>query len=226
MEQEEKKEGMVRDLIEKKRKGEITSKEILQEIQNRGLQHGQYGHSWIMILCMIGWGILCFISVIVKIIDVSMLGPFTQLPAIKFQPIIKDLAAIFALSGLIIGVFATYLRAKKGGTGWKGESETIIMIKEGPYRIIRHPAALGLCGFMILLTVYLSEYVPFNILSVIGNILLYLGNYYCHLAEEKLNTLKWGDKYRQYMKEVPRFNFIFGIWRHFKTERRNLINSE
>jgi len=100
------------------------------------------------------------------------------------------------------------------------------MIKEGPYRIIRHPAALGLYGFMILLTVYLSEYVPHNILSVIGNILLYLGNYYCHLAEEKLNTLKWGDKYRQYMKEVPRFNFPLGIWRHFKTPRRNLINPE
>jgi len=32
------------------------------------------------------------------------------------------------------------------------------------------------------------------------------------MEEEKLDIPKWGDEYRQYMKEVPRFNFIKGVW--------------
>ena len=37
-----KKEGLVIDLIEKRRKGEITEKEAYQEIYRRGLEHGRY----------------------------------------------------------------------------------------------------------------------------------------------------------------------------------------
>lgn len=38
--------------------------------------------------------------------------------------------------------------------------------------------------------------------------------------EERFNLRKWGDEYRQYMKEVPRFNFILGIWRLAKRKRK------
>jgi len=31
--------------------------------------------------------------------------------------------------------------------------------------------------------------------------------------------LKWGDDYRQYMKEVPRFNFILGLLRRITSKR-------
>jgi len=36
--------------------------------------------------------------------------------------------------------------------------------------------------------------------------------YYTILVEEKINIEKWGDEYLRYMKEVPRFNFILGLW--------------
>lgn len=29
--------------------------------------------------------------------------------------------------------------------------------------------------------------------------------------EEKLDIPRWGDEYRRYMKEVPRFNFVLGL---------------
>lgn len=31
-------------------------------------------------------------------------------------------------------------------------------------------------------------------------------------AEETMNIKKWRDEYIQYMKEVPIFNFIKGLW--------------
>jgi protein-S-isoprenylcysteine O-methyltransferase Ste14 len=32
-------------------------------------------------------------------------------------------------------------------------------------------------------------------------------------AEEKESIGKWGDTYRRYMEEVPRIDFILGLWR-------------
>jgi len=30
--------------------------------------------------------------------------------------------------------------------------------------------------------------------------------------DKEIDQRKWGDSYRQYMKEVPRWNFIIGLW--------------
>jgi protein-S-isoprenylcysteine O-methyltransferase Ste14 len=49
-------------------------------------------------------------------------------------------------------------------------------------------------------------------LALIGQLILILGMFLGPVKEDKINTMKWGDKYRQYMKEVPRFNFILGLW--------------
>jgi len=45
------------------------------------------------------------------------------------------------------------------------------------------------------------------------------------LEEKKLDIPKWGDEYLQYMKEVPRFNFILGIWRLKRKERKDKLKS-
>lgn len=122
MEEEEKKEGMVRDLIEKKRRGEMTSKEIIQEIYRRGLQHNRYpnrSRAWILGIAMIGGGILCYISVIAKITHLSMLEPITELPAISFPSIIRYSAVIFILLSIIIMLYTGYLRGKKGRNWFK-----------------------------------------------------------------------------------------------------------
>ena len=174
---------------------------------------------------MLGWGILCHISLIATLSlevesfpRIPMLDPLTRLPTIIFPSIIRYSAIIFGLLGLAVGVYATRLRTKKGGT--RSEDETIILIKEGPYQIMRHPSDPFLYWFMILLTVFLSEYVPFNLLSVVGNLLLFFGGCYPCVAEEKLDVLKWGEEYKQYQKAVPRFNFILGIWRWAKRKRK------
>jgi len=45
-------------------------------------------------------------------------------------------------------------------------------------------------------------------------------HYYWSVVEErKLDIPKWGDKYRKYMEEGPRFNIILGIWRLARRKR-------
>jgi protein-S-isoprenylcysteine O-methyltransferase Ste14 len=66
----------------------------------------------------------------------------------------------------------------------------------------------------ILLPIILSPIIPFIILSVAAIIMMIVYVYYgCYLEEKKLDIPKWGDEYRQYMKEVPRCTFVLGIWR-------------
>ncbi|GAJ11922.1 unnamed protein product, partial [marine sediment metagenome] len=35
--------------------------------------------------------------------------------------------------------------------------------------------------------------------------------YLMEINEEKFDQMKWGDEYRQYMKEIPRWNIIKGL---------------
>ncbi|HIH97150.1 MAG TPA: hypothetical protein HA348_06715 [Thermoplasmata archaeon] len=64
----------------------------------------------------------------------------------------------------------------------------------------------------ILLPIILSTKIPFTPLSIAAIIIMIVYLYYGVYAEEKLDIEKWGNEYRQYMKEVPRFNFIKGLW--------------
>ena len=214
MEKKEKKEGLIRDLIEKKKRGELTSEDAVQELLRRGLGHEQYPKriSWITIPGIMGWVILCFISKIAEATHTPILEPITRLPAISFPPIIRYSAVILILISIILLVLPARLRVIKGGATLSHPSESITLVKEGIYGVVRHPELVGICMLFISITVLLSEYIPFNILSVIGNLLFFLASYYMCVGEEKLNILKWGDEYRQYMKEVPMFNFVKGLW--------------
>lgn len=73
----ESEKGEVIDLSEKKKRGELTSKEAVQELLRRGLGHEQYPMwiNWIMIPCMMGWTILCLISKIAAATHIPMLEP-------------------------------------------------------------------------------------------------------------------------------------------------------
>jgi len=216
-------EGKLRDLAEKRLRNEITAREAYDEVYRRGLQHGN-DSSPITAFVMLAGAILCYITLFAGSLNLPFLSPLFQLPRIIFPAAVIYPAIILLILTFVGLVHTTYLRATKGGSGWKGESETVILVREGPYAIVRHGAVLSFSGFFTFLTVILSPYVPFNIISVIGNILFFLSCYYSCVEGDRLNMLKWGDEYRQYMKEVPRYNFVLGLWRRAK--RRNKQDSE
>jgi protein-S-isoprenylcysteine O-methyltransferase Ste14 len=83
--------------------------------------------------------------------------------------------------------------------------------KEGPYGIVRHPEFLG--AFLQAFTglIILSPIIPFNFLILLGGLVAFVGIFLQSRKEERFNVLKWGDKYRRYQKEVPRFNFVLDL---------------
>ena len=169
---------------------------------------------------MLAGAILCYITLFAGSLNLPVLSPLFQLPRIIFPTAVIYLAIILFILAVAVLAHTAYLRATKGGTGWKGESETVILVKEGPYSIVRHGSHLSFSGLFTLLTIMLSPHVPFNILSVIGNIVFFLALYYTAVEGDKLNVLKWGKEYRQYMREVPRYNFVLGLWRWAKRRNR------
>ena len=188
------KEGGVKDLVEKLKKGEITTKEGYKELKKRKLLEKE---KWEFI----PWALYVILWV-----------PFNiqfseQLPSFKFPLFIIYISIIISALGVYIGIWSTRMHYKKGGLK---HDETVILIRDGPYSVMRHPGMTFMILFF-LLPIILSEIIAFTPLSVGAIIVMIVSSYWGVLLEEKkLDIPKWGDEYRQYMKEVPRFNFIKG----------------
>lgn len=204
----EKREGQVKDLVERIERGEITPKKIVSKLkESRELKYKTPMWNY---FCGLIWGALCFLPAIAKFSRLGILSFFTRLSAIEFPAIVIYLSIIIFIVAVFLTAWGIYFRIKKGGL--HSEDDTIILLKNGPYRIVRHSSDLALTIFFITIPIFLSKYVPFTILSVIGIAEIIASNYYISIKEEELNLRKWGDEYRQYMKEVPRWNIIKGLW--------------
>ena len=191
------KESKVKDLVKKLERGEITSKDALKELEKRGLLEPERWE-------IIPWAIYFILWLPLNFTFSA------QLPAIHFPLVIICISIVLSALGMYIGIWATRMHYKRGGLN---HDETVILLKEGPYRVMRHPAGMFML-LPILLPIILSPLIPFTILSIAAIITMIVCLYYgCYLEEKKLDIPKWGDEYRQYMKEVPGFNFVLGIWR-------------
>jgi len=201
----EKKEEHVKDLAEKLERGEAAPKEALRELKERGLTEKE---SWEIIPWVI-WFIL-WLPLNFKF--------SAQLPAIHFPLVVIYISIAIAALGILLCIWVTRMHYKRGGLG---HDETIILFKDGIYGVVRHPGVLGFMPFPILLPIIISPYVPFSPLSIAAIIVMIVYLYYGEYLEEKMDIEKWGDEYRQYMKEVPRFNFIKGLWNLRKKRKKN-----
>lgn len=90
--------------------------------------------------------------------------------------------------------------------------ETSIMVRQGPYRLVRHPQYLGYIflnlGFMLLTQSWLA--VVFATLAIGGFIAL-------AAEEEKQLYIRFSRDYAKYCQDVPRFNIIVGLIRYLKS---------
>ena len=189
--------GIVEDLVEKLQRGELTSKEAKKEIGKRGLREQE---SW-------KWGVS---TLIVWATYFLLCFPPKGLAAVRFPTIMIHISLVLLGIGTFLMVWVHYSHLRRGGL--KESGETIIFYREGPFSLIRHPGGLGFTTWFILLPIILSPWVSFTILSVLGIALVVSFHYYMVCVEEKINTIKWGDEYRQYKMEVPRLNLLKGLW--------------
>jgi len=196
----EKREGRVKDLVEKLQIGEITPRDGLKELKKRGLLESEK------------WEIIPWAIYLILWLPLNFMFS-DRLPRIHFPAIVIYILIAIGLLAILVCIWASRMHYKRGGLK---HDETVILFKEGPYRVMRHPAVLSML-VPILLPIILSAYVPFSPLSAAAIITMIVYVYYgCLLEEKKLDIPKWGDEYLQYMKEVPRFNFILGIWKWAK----------
>jgi len=201
----------IEEIVNKLDKGEITIKEARVELKKKGLQHHGTGFTELLLGLTIILGLfLIYLPTIANISQLRFLDFFIQLSVFDFPLVVKILASVIIALGLIMTGYASHLLSSKGGL--KQGDDTIKFVKEGPYKIMRHPIAFGMFCLFILHPFVLSHLVSYTILALIGQLILILGMFLGPVNEDKINTLKWGDKYRQYMKEVPRFNFIKGLF--------------
>jgi len=82
------------------------------------------------------------------------------------------------------------------------------VVDRGPFALVRHPQYLG----------YALICVTFALLSqhwlVTGLGVLSVACFFAHaIEEEQLMVAKFGDAYLEYMRRVPRFNILLGIYR-------------
>ena len=203
---ESEKEGRVNDLVEKLKKGEINSKDALKELGKRGLLEPE---TW-EIIPWAAYLMLWLLPMVSNQTNLDFLAFFAQLPSFIFPAIVIYISVAIGVLGILIGIWVSRMHSKMGGLN---DDETIILLREGPYGVMRHPAT-GYMILPILLPIILSTYVPFTLLAVVAIFTMIVYVYYsCLLEEKKLDIPKWGNEYLNYMREVPRFNFILGLCR-------------
>jgi protein-S-isoprenylcysteine O-methyltransferase Ste14 len=112
---------------------------------------------------------------------------------------------IILMLSAVFGWVPIFTFRKRGGVIGRGYINTTRLVDSGIYAIVRHPQYLA--GILI------SVALPFitqHWLVILPGLASILINYLDTYLEEEQNVEKFGDAYIQYMKRVPRLNFILG----------------
>jgi protein-S-isoprenylcysteine O-methyltransferase Ste14 len=158
-------------------------------------------HSWMNVIPSI-LASLFFISQI--IVGLYLLSEISQIEILAYLGV-----GFYVFSGIIFGMLPTFEFRKKGEvTKGKSYIHTTKIVDTGIYSIVRHP-----------------QYVTFMLWAFAGMLLfqhwivILLGipviplTYIDFVKADKDAIEKFGDDYKQYMKKVPRANFLLGIIR-------------
>jgi len=139
-------------------------------------------------MVIIIWVVLCFAYVPFKLINLSFLDFFDHLPTIVFPTVIVYLAIVLLIVSLCMQVYVSWYRKRRGGLT---EGDPVILIRKGPYAIVRHPSnVLGTVTF-VTLPIVLSNGIPFTVLSCIGTVR------YCNIDCGDV----WGDLVRRKIRD-------------------------
>ncbi|MCK4594978.1 isoprenylcysteine carboxylmethyltransferase family protein [bacterium] len=125
--------------------------------------------------------------------------------------------AIWGLSA-VLGWLPIFIFRRRGGVE-KGESYTSTqrMVTTGLYAVVRHPQFLAL----ILLGVAAALLTP-HWATIVGAVVISVATYIVMLSSDRRLMEKFGNEYREYIRQVPRSNILWGILKHFFRHRQNV----
>lgn len=144
------------------------------------------------------------------------LSPLANMPRITFPPTANTFAAILFVASLILEAKVTSLRSRLGGVD---AHESLIVVREGPYTVMRHPGYFSEIIYFSVLPVVLSSWIPFTAMAFIYILVVTSIPVYLIRVEDSFNVRKWGDEYREYMDEVPAINFFKGLRERRKADQ-------
>ena len=201
------KEGQVKEILGQ---GDLAAKEIKEELWKKNISFVRsYDRRCTRLFCPLV--VLWLLPAIAKYSGWGLLNFFAQLPRVGFPTVVIVIGAIFFIAAISLEAKVASMRQKRGGC--HDVHETVVVIREGPYRVIRHPGYLAELIYFPLLPIVLSRWVPFTILAIVYIIVWTGAIVYLLKAEDNFNLRKWGEEYRQYMEEVPAINFVKGLKR-------------
>lgn len=147
------KEGIATEIAKKEG---LTPEERKKELLRAGLDFHKIPGVYVFIVTWVIWGILCFLPTIAEISHLEFLGFALNLYVIKIPMFIVWIAA-----ALLVAIFVvlpvrrvTISRRKKGGCG--DEHHTVVLVKDGLYRIVRHPEYTFYLWLFILASIVMS----------------------------------------------------------------------
>ena len=203
----ERKEGLVKKILSQ---GDLPAKEIKEELWKKNVS---FVRSYDRAACMLFYPLvaLWLLPAIAKYSGWGFLDFFARLSRVDFPIVVIVIGAIFFIVAVALEAKVTSARQRRGGC--HDTHETVVIVREGPYRVIRHPGYLAELVYFTLLPLVLSKWLPFTILAILF-IAAWIGvTVYLIKAEDNFNLRKWGEKYRQYMEDVPAINFVKGLKR-------------
>lgn len=201
----QKKEGLVRKIL---KKDDLTTEELKQELWKKNVRFVRsYDRPASMLFYPLV--VLWLLPAIAKYSGWGFLSFFAWLLRVEFPIVVIVVGVVFFIAAISLEVKVCSMRQRRGGC--QDTHESVVIIREGPYKVIRHPGYLAEIVYFSLLPVILSKWVPFTILAAVY-IAVWLGMMaYLIRAEDNFNIRKWGEEYRQFMKEVPALNFVKGL---------------
>jgi len=145
------------------------------------------------------------------IIGIYLLSVVTQIKVLAYLGI-----GLYFFSGMIFGMLPIFEFRKKGKVK-KGKSyiHTTKLVDTGLYSIVRHPQFVTFILFAIAGMLLFQHW----IVIIIGIAIIPLTYIDLLKADERLIE-KFGNEYKQYMKRVPRSNFILGIIRYMQYKNK------
>ena len=115
---------------------------------------------------------------------------------------------LWALAAML-GILPIIEFKRKGGVK-RGESyvKTTKLVDTGIYSVVRHPQYTA-WPLLFVSLILLSQTIPMLLMGIAGTAL----GYYDTLKVDDGLLEKFGEEYADYMRRVPRMNFVLGMYR-------------
>jgi protein-S-isoprenylcysteine O-methyltransferase Ste14 len=151
------------------------------------------------------WGTLLFI----QFIQTFFINNYLSLTTIFV------IGFIFWAIAIYFAIIPFFTFKKRGGVA-KGKSymETTKLVDTGIYAIVRHSQFLG--GILWSLAMILVTQHWLNLICGVPVMILI---YYEMIRAENDLIKKFGNEYKEYMKKVPRANFLWGIIKYLRRKK-------